>query len=392
MDNKRPAPRGLSKSISSVPNQKSKFNRRDILRAAAASMAIPAIVKSTTAFAKDTLAGSGQVVAFSYGGLFTQGIRKYVYDPFTEATGIKVVDVIADVSDPQVKAMNQAGRVDWDTAFLQAAVFPPMDDADMFVPIDYSWWDAESLEGTPKSVRLKTAVPVFSSAQLLAYDKRVFGDHGPVSWADFWNVEAFRGPRGLTGLPATARVNIVIALQADGVAKSDIWPLTDDKIDRALKKLDQLKPHVSKWWTAGSEPNQLLINREVVTTSCFDGRTISSIRQGAPVQIAWDGAFVSYTYGVVLKGGPNTENAQKLIAFLNRAQIAAGFTVGTGYPGPNTNQLKHLPPDLAPLLSINPENNSKMVREDPAWLVARRSDGKTNLEHIGERWLAWRMQ
>ncbi|MGY4430831.1 spermidine/putrescine-binding protein [Bradyrhizobium sp. F1.13.1] len=125
MDYKRPESQGQARSINSAPDENSKFNRRDILRAAAASMAIPAIAQSTTAFAKDKLAGSGQVVAFSYGGLFTQGIRKHVYDPFTEATGIKVVDVIADVSDPQVKAMNQAGRVDWDTAFLQAAVFPP---------------------------------------------------------------------------------------------------------------------------------------------------------------------------------------------------------------------------------------------------------------------------
>lgn len=392
MGNKRSPSHGQSKSRDLALNEKSKLNRRDILRAAAASMAVPVIARSTTAFAKDKLAGSGQVVAFSYGGLFTQGIRKYVYDPFTEATGIKVIDVIADVSDPQVKAMNQAGRLDWDTAFLQAAVFPPMDDADMFVPIDYSLWDSESLEGTPKSVRLKTAVPVFASAQLLVSDKRAFADHGPKNWADFWNVKAFPGPRGLTGLAATVRIDMVIALLADGVARSDVWPLTDDKIDRALKKLDEIKPHVAKWWTAGSEPNQLLINREVVMTSCFDGRTISSIRQGAPVQMAWDGAYVSYTYGVVLKGGPNTENAQKLIAFLNRAAIAAGFTLGTGYPGPNTNQLKHLPSDLVPLLSINPENASKVVHEDSAWLAAKRPDGKSNLEHIGDRWLAWRVQ
>ncbi|OSJ13551.1 hypothetical protein BST63_16570 [Bradyrhizobium canariense] len=94
----------------------------------------------------------------------------------------------------------------------------------------------------------------------------------------------------------------------------------------------------------------------------------------------------------MLKGGPNTENAQKLIAFLNRAAVAAGFTLGTGYPGPNTNQLKHLPSDLLPLLSINPENASKVVHEDSAWVAAKRPDGKTNLEHIGERWLAWRVQ
>lgn len=373
-------------------HEQSGFTRRNILQAAVAAMAIPAIARATAAFAQDKLAGSDQVVVFSWGGLFTKGIRKYVYDPFTEATGIKVVDVTGDVAEPQVKAMNRAGRVDWDTAFIQGSTFPSMDEAGMFLPINYSLWDAESIESTQKSVHFKDAVPVIASAMTLGYDKRVFGDNGPKSWADFWNIKAFPGPRGLTKLPANAKNNIVFALQADEMAKSDLWPLTDDKIDRALKKFDEIRPHVSKWWTGGGEPTQLLTSREVVMTSCYDGPAIGAIRQGAPIQMAWDGAYVNYAYWTVLKGGPNSENAQKLIAFVNRAAIAANFTLGTGYPGPNINQLNHLPSDLIPLLSINPENATKVVHEDSAWLSVKRPDGKTNLEHIGERWLAWRVQ
>lgn len=93
---------------------------------------------------------------------------------------------------------------------------------------------------------------------------------------------------------------------------------------------------------------------------------------------------------MVLKGGPNTNNAQKLLAFLNRAQIAAGFTQASGYPGPNSNQLKHLPPDLASLLSIDPVNASKFIIDDFAWLQTKRADGKTNEDYIQDRWLAWR--
>ncbi|TXR50526.1 ABC transporter substrate-binding protein [Phyllobacterium endophyticum] len=368
------------------------FNRRSILQAAIAALAIPAVARSTVAFAQDKLSGSGQVVVYSAGGAFTQGLRKYVYEPFTQATGIKVIDVIADVAEPQVKAMNQAGRVDWDTAFIQGSTFPSMDEAGMFVPIDYSLWETESLEGTPQSVRLKNAVPDIASAYLITYDKRVFGDNGPKSWADFLDVKAFPGPRGLSGLTAAAKNHIVIALQADGMPISVIWPLTDEKIDRAFKKLDDIKPHITKWFTAAGEPNQLLMNRELVMTSNFDGRAINAIRQGAPINMIWDGAYVNYTYWTVLKGGPNHDNAQKLVAFVNRAKIAAGFTLGTGYPGPNTNQVKYLPSDLAPLLSINPENASKVVHEDSAWLAGKRSDGKTNLEHIGDRWLQWRAQ
>ncbi|WP_201841778.1 ABC transporter substrate-binding protein [Microvirga zambiensis] len=364
------------------------MSRRTLLRAATAAMAIPAIAWATTAFAQDKLSGKGEVVVYSPGGSLTQALRKSVFEPFTKATGITVVDVTADFAEPQVKAMNQAGRVDWDTAFVQAQNYPDMHAAGMFVPIDYSLWDDESLKGVPEANRLNDAVVMYGSAMLLAYDERVFGANGPKSWADFWDVKAYPGPRGLYA-PA-AKHNLEFALMADGVAKSDIWPLTDDKIDRALKKLDEIKPHVTKWWTAGGEAPQLLLNREFVMTNAFDGRVIAAINQGAKIRMVWEGAHVNYTYWTVLKGGPNNANAQKLIAFINKATIASGFTQASGFPGPNRNQLQHLPSNLVPLLSISPENASKVVIEDSAWLAAKRPDGKTNLDHIQERWLAWR--
>jgi putative spermidine/putrescine transport system substrate-binding protein/mannopine transport system substrate-binding protein len=363
------------------------LSRRSLLQSTATLLATPFVAK-TTAWAQEKLAGRGEVVVFSFGGSYTQGMRKYIYEPFTKATGISVVDVTADFSEPQLRAMNQAGRMDWDLAVVQAFNYPAMSDAGMFLPIDYSLWDDESLKGTPQSARLKDAVVKYGSATLLAYDQRAFPKGGPKNWADFWNVKDFPGPRGL--LNPVAKHNIGFALSADGLANSDRWPLTDDKIDRALRKLDQIKPHVSKWWTAGGEPVQLLINREYVMTSCYDGRAILAIRQGAPIRIVWDGAHINYNYWTVLKGGPNTQNAQKFVAFVNRAQIAAGQTLGIAYPGPNVNQLQHLPADLVPLLSISEENASKLVVEDSTWLASKRPDGKSNIDHIQERWLAWR--
>ncbi|MCP3374405.1 ABC transporter substrate-binding protein [Bradyrhizobium cajani] len=368
--------------------QHSGLSRRTLLRAAAAALTIPAITKTTIAFAQEKLAGSGEVVVYSYGGSFTEGVRRLVYEPFTKATGIKVVDVVADLSEPQVKAMSQAGRIDWDIAYVQPQNYPAMHEAGTFVPIDYSLWDEESLAGTPARTRLKDAVAIFSVGLLLVYDERAFPKGGPQNWGDFWNIKAFPGPRGLAGADPVR--NLVSALLAAGVAKKDIWPLTDDKLDRAYEKLSEIKPHITKWWTAGGEPIQLLINREYAMTNAFDGRVLAAIRQGAPIKMVWDGAYLRPNYAVVLKGGPNTANAQKLIAFLNRSQIAAGWTQGTGYPGPNTNQLDHLPADLIPLLNINPENASKSVIEDAAWLTTKRPDGKTNIDYLQERWLAWR--
>lgn len=364
------------------------LSRRTLLQSSAALLSIPFVAKATRAWAQEKLAGSGEVVVFSYGGSYTKAIRERVYDPFTKATGIDVIDVVADIAEPQVRTMTSAGRIDWDLVLIDGQNYPSLHESGTFMPIDYGLWDEEALKGVPDASRREDAVVAFGSTTLLAYDERSFPKGGPKNWADFWNVDGFPGPRGLSSV---AR-HMVLALAADGVPNSERWPLTDAKIDRALKKLDEIKPHVAKWWKAGGEPIQSLLNGEFAMTSCYDGRAVSAIRQGAPIRMVWSGANLVYVYWAVLKGGPNNENAQKLVAFLNRAQNAAGFTLATNLTGPNVNQLQHLPTDLVPLLSIEPKNASQVVVQDDAWLGSKRPDGKTNAEHVQERWLAWRAQ
>lgn len=89
------------------------------------------------------------------------------------------------------------------------------------------------------------------------------------------------------------------------------------------------------------------------------------------------------------EGGAKHGERAKADRILNRTQIAAGWTQGTGYPGPNTNQLNYLPAELIPQVNVNPQNASKCIIDDANWLVEMRPDGKTNADHIQERWLAW---
>ncbi|WP_146006725.1 hypothetical protein [Bradyrhizobium forestalis] len=90
------------------------LSRRSFLESTAAVLSVPLIAKATAAWAQEKLAGSGEVVVFSYGGSYTEGVRKHVYEPFTKATGISVVDVTANIAERQARAMTRAGRVDWD--------------------------------------------------------------------------------------------------------------------------------------------------------------------------------------------------------------------------------------------------------------------------------------
>lgn len=172
-------------------------SRRSILQSAAGLLSFSFDAQATRAWAQDKLAGSGEVVVFSYGGSFTEGIRRYVYEPFTKTTGIKVVDVVADLAEPQVKAMHQAGRVDWDVAYIVVQNYPTLHDAGMFAPVDYTLWDQESLEGTPSRARLKDAILVFQTAGVLAYDERVFQAAALKTGWIFGTSKNFREPAGL---------------------------------------------------------------------------------------------------------------------------------------------------------------------------------------------------
>ena len=52
-----------------------------------------------------------------------------------------------------------------------------------------------------------------------------------------------------------------IALLADGVPADKLYPID---MDRAFHKLDEIKPHITVWWTTGAQPAQLLLDKEVV--------------------------------------------------------------------------------------------------------------------------------
>ncbi|MBH5371589.1 hypothetical protein [Bradyrhizobium glycinis] len=125
-------------------------------------------------------------------------------------------------------------------------------------------------------------------------------------------------------------------------------------------------------------------------TSAFDGRVTAAIRKGAPLKFVWEGAWLTYSYAAILKGGPDTANAQKLFA------LEPGADCGRIYSRYWLSRAEYTPAPVSPS-GVDPAaqhrpKNAKVIPEDSAWLAARRPDGKTNADHLQERWLAWRAQ
>ncbi|WP_287332086.1 extracellular solute-binding protein [Mesorhizobium sp.] len=98
---------------------------------------------------------------------------------------------------------------------------------------------------------------------VLAYNSKLFpSDNAPKTWADFWDLRKFLGRRALPNNPFWV---LAVALDADGVTSENFLPVD---LDRAFRKLDQIKPCVEVWWTSGDQSRQLWRNSEVVMSRC----------------------------------------------------------------------------------------------------------------------------
>src|SRR5208283_5467297 len=64
------------------------------------------------------------------------------------------------------------------------------------------------------------------------------------------------------------RGNLEFALMADGVAPADVYKTlsTSEGVDRAFRKLDQLKPYI-EWWSTDADSAHILASGDVLMTS-----------------------------------------------------------------------------------------------------------------------------
>jgi len=153
---------------------------------------------------------------------------------------------------------------------------------------------------------------------VLAWDRDKF----PASpgWADFWDVAKYPGKRGLR---AGVRGNLEIALLADGVAPGDVYKIlgTSDGVDRAFRKLDQLKPYIV-WWQTEADAARILGSGDVLMTSAPSSRVAAASWSGhRNFGIQWTASLYEVLSWAVLKGSANLRPAENLLYFAGTPAI-----------------------------------------------------------------------
>jgi putative spermidine/putrescine transport system substrate-binding protein len=204
---------------------------------------------------------------------------------------------------------------------------------------------------------------------------------GPQSWADFWDVKKFPGKRGLRKGP---KYNLEFALQADGVPAADVYKVlaTPEGVDRAFKKLDELKPNIV-WWEAGAQPLQLISSGEVAMSSAYNGR-ISGINRTEKknFKVVWPGSIYAVDSWVILKGAENAAAAMDFIAFASQADNQSKLPAKIAYGLPNKEAAAMVPAEFQAELPTTPANMTGSIALDGNFWI-------DNSEALTQRFNAW---
>ena len=213
----------------------------------------------------------------------------------------------------------------------------------------------------------------------IVYDAKRFPQGGPQTWADFWDVKRFPGPRAMPNAGAPWWP-LMAALMADGVPRDKLFPLD---LDRAFKKLDELRPSIAVWWRTGDKSMQLLRSNEVVMAMMWSGSGFVLKDQGLPISVVWNDAVPNIGYWAMLKGGANQDKAYAFLDYyLTRPEAHLNFANAFKYDTSNRNMLALLSPEDRAARGSAPENMAKMAVIDPAWIAANRAA-------VIERWNRW---
>ena len=267
------------------------------------------VVAATTAQARDlTVAG--------FGGSSQDAQHKVFLVPFAQQTNIKVLEDTYPGGIGVLRTKGRSGNPEWDIVLVTAEEAVLGCEEGLFEKLDWNRIGPRT-DFVPQAYNdCGVGHVVWTTTQI--YDGNRFKD-GPKSWADFWNLDKFPGKRGMKTGP---KYTLEFALMADGVPLKDVYSVlnTPAGVDRAFKKLDRIKSNIV-WWTAGAQPQQLLLSGEVALSVGFPSRTgFENHNSGKNFKVVWNESMYAVDFVTMMKGTPNKEAATKLINFWTRPE------------------------------------------------------------------------
>lgn len=331
------------------------------------------------AVAQETLEDT--VVIRTTGGAFEAALRKNFFEPFTKATGTRVVPVAASYGDMVAKtvAMSNAHNVEWDI------ISPQFYELDRLSPYLVDLGDCSAMpnvaaKGIP-GICGRYGVQYLTGGVVLSWSPAAFtGRAAPGSWADFWDIKGFPGRRALPSYGNPWNNTLLFALMADGVPPNRLFPLD---LDRAFRKLDEIKPHIDVWWKTGAQSVDMFRSGDVQLSPLWSGTAYAAKRAGLALDWTFDQAAADLGSWAILRGAPHPKAAMAFIDFyMANPEAHAAFAREMGYATTNKAGLALLGPGEKHELVSDAAMMSKLAQIDGNWVEAHRTE-------MLDRWNRW---
>lgn len=311
-------------------------------------------------------ASAQTLTVVSFGGSYQEGQSKALFQPAAKALGITVrEETYTSIADLRLKV--RANAVTWDVVASGSGSAARAGAEGILEKLDY------------KIIDTKDFLPNFAGdycvggdvfSTVLAWNTKTYGNNGPQSWADFWDVKKFPGKRSYRKGVAGA---LEPALMADGVPADKVYEVLSASggIDRAIKKIKELKPHIAVWWTSGAQHAQLMKDGEVDMITGWNGRFDVIAKDGAQVAYTFNQGLLDYDCFAIPKGAPNRDLAMKFLAEISKPQYQAEFTKYITYGPTNKKayELGTIDAAYARRLPSHPDNAARQLTINLDWYI-----------------------
>ena len=299
------------------------------------------------------------------------------FTPFSDATGLAIQKLIWPGGGGTLRSHVEAGANEWDLVEVSGSELLAGCDDGLF---DKMNWPA--IGGKDHYIALAVSdcgVGAGVSSIVLAWDRDKFA--ATPTWSDFWDVARYPGKRGLR---RTARSNLEIALLADGVPPADIYRVlrTDEGVDRAFRKLDQIKPYLA-WWTPEAQAAQMLGSGEVLLSSAENvAVTVANRTERRRFGLQWAGSLLEVQFWALVKGSTNVADALKLLDFAGDPARQAVFATDVPLGPVAKGAIDQLAPEVLAVSPANPANlQAALPIDEQFW--------RDNGDRLTQRFDAW---
>jgi putative spermidine/putrescine transport system substrate-binding protein len=245
-----------------------------------------------------------------WGGTSQKMRREFFFKPFAKSKNIPFLEDVYLGGWGEFQAMKDTGQVPWDVVQVESSELMRGCEEGVLAPIDWSQIpDRDDL--LPKAISDCGVGMTIWAACIVFNTEKI--EKIPTKLTDFWDLQTWPGKRGMRQGP---KINLEMALMADGVPPGEIYETlaTPEGVDRAFKKLDEIKPMLQTW-KSGAQAVDRIMSGDVIMSTSYNARVARARNEGMSIDLIWDGAVYAVDSWAVLAGSPHMDLANEFLRF-----------------------------------------------------------------------------